>query len=241
MNIRNNQKIPDLSSTTFHQNTKKFVMNFHQKNINNQSKRPFLKSGAGFTLVEVIITAGILAVVATLLGVFTASGLREWDRSRAQVEAQESARAALARMSKIIREAQSSNNGSYPVASATAQSLTIYANVDADTDREQVRFFLQGTKLKIGIIQPTGSPATYPAVNEGVQVLAGNIQNGAEAIFAYYDKNYTGSEAALSFPVNLQDVRLVKINLTVDYNPNEPPTPIELQTSVSFRNLKDNL
>lgn len=216
-------------------------MNFHRKKINHQNKRLLLKSGAGFTLLEVIITAGILALVATLLGVFTASGLREWDRSRAQVEAQESARAALARMTKIIREAQASNNGSYPIASATTQSLTIYANVDADTDREQVRFFLQGAELKIGVIQPTGSPATYPAGNESVQVLVGNIRNGVSSIFDYYDKNYTGSEGALIPPVNLQDVRLVKINLTVDYNPDESPTPIELQTSVSFRNLKDNL
>ncbi|RJO59237.1 type II secretion system protein [Candidatus Parcubacteria bacterium] len=214
---------------------------FSSQNNQKVHKRIFSKSGAGFTLVEVIITAGILGIVGTLLGVFATTGFREWDRNRAQVEAQEASRQALARMTKIIREAQPSNNGSYPILAAAAQSLTVYANVDADLDREQVRLFLDNGQIKIGIINPTGSPATYPTGNEQIQALASFVQNGANPVFAYYDKNYSGSQAALSFPVNLQDVRLVKITLTIDYDPNQPPTPIEMQSSIVFRNLKDNL
>ena len=200
-----------------------------------------ITNSSGFTLIEVLVTAGILAIVGTLLGVFTVSGLKEWDRSRSQVEAQESARAALARMTKIIREVKNSDNGSYPLAAATAQSLTVFANVDSDNDQEQIRFFLENSQMKIGIIEPTGSPATYPAGNEAISILASNIRNGANQIFSYYDKNYTSNEAALSIPVNLLNVRLVKINLSIDFNPNLPPLPIEMQTSVTFRNLKDNL
>jgi prepilin-type N-terminal cleavage/methylation domain-containing protein len=196
---------------------------------------------SGFTLVEVIVTATIFAIVMTLLGVFASSGVRAWNQNRQQVDAQETARTALARITKIMREAQPSNNGSYPIAAAAAQSFTFYANVDTDTDRERVRFFLQGTSLMLGTIQPVGEPASYPAGNEAVSTLATGIQNGAGAIFQYYDTSYTGSEASLAFPVNLQDVRLVHINLSIDADTSQPPTAITLETSIALRNLKDNL
>ncbi len=195
----------------------------------------------GFTLVEVIVTASIFAIVATLLGTFASFGLRSWNQNREQVDAQEQARSALARMTKLIREAQPSNNGSYPIASATAQSLTFYANADTDSDREQVRFFLDGSTFKLGTIQPVGEPASYPAGSEAVSVIATNVQNGVNPVFQYHDTSFTGSEPALTFPVTLQDVRLVSIVLTIDANLQEPPSAIDLQTSVAFRNLKDNL
>lgn len=204
-------------------------------------RRPSRKRGAGFTLIELIITASILGLIGTLLGVFASSGFRSWDQNRDQVAAQENARAALARMTKIIREATASENGGYAIATAAAQTLTFYANVDSDTNREQVRFFLQATDLKIGITQPTGQPATYPAGNEVASVLVSGVRNGANPIFLYYDTNYTGSQAALGQPVNLPDVRLVHISLSIDADPTKPPTAIDLQTSASFRNLKNNL
>jgi prepilin-type N-terminal cleavage/methylation domain-containing protein len=200
-----------------------------------------MRHNSGFTLVEVIITATIFAIVMTLLGVFAASGVRAWNQNRDQVEAQETARTALARITKIVREAQPSNNGSYPIAVAAAQSLTFYANTDTDIDREQVHIFLQGTNLMLGTIQPVGEPASYPAGNEAVTTLATGIRNGASAIFQYFDTSYTGSEPALTFPVALQDVRLVHISLVIDADSNQLPLPVTLETSISFRNLKDNL
>jgi prepilin-type N-terminal cleavage/methylation domain-containing protein len=195
----------------------------------------------GFTLIELLITASIIATIGTLLGVFATSGFRAWSQNREQVEAQENARVAMARMTKLIRRASTSENGAYAIATAAAQTLTFYANVDSDTSREQVRFFLQGTDLKIGITQPVGQPATYPAGNEVASVLVSGVRNGVSPIFLYYDTNYTGTQVALAQPVNIQDVRLVHITLSIDVDPTKAPTAIDLQTSVSFRNLKNNL
>jgi hypothetical protein len=63
------------------------------------------------------------------------------------------------------------------------------------------------------------------------------------SIFEYYDSNYDGtaSSSALIFPVAPIEVRLVKITLDIDSDPNKPPEPFTVTTQVSIRNIKDNL
>lgn len=199
------------------------------------------QSGAGFTLLEVVITAGILAVIGTLVGTLASTGLRSWSQNQAQVEVQEKARTALTRITLLVREAQPADNGSYTIAAAAAQSLTFYADSDNDGGNEQIRIFLQGTDLMLGRIVPTGSPVTYPAGNETLEILVRDVRNGAGSIFAYYDGNFTGSQAPLTFPVTIQNIRLVHVTLTIDNDTNAPPSAITLETNMAFRNLKDNL
>jgi len=45
----------------------------------------------------------------------------------------------------------------------------------------------------------------------------------------------------LGSPVDVSSVRLVKMNITIDRDPNRSPTPINVTTQVVIRNLKDNL
>ncbi|MEK7631795.1 MAG: prepilin-type N-terminal cleavage/methylation domain-containing protein [Patescibacteria group bacterium] len=201
-------------------------------------KRYFPK---GFTLLEVVITASILAAVATLAATLASTGFQNWDRNREQVESQESARTALTRISKLIREAQPADNGSYTIAAAAAQTITFYADADNDGGHEQVRLFLQGTQLKMGIIKPAGSPVSYPVGNETVQTLVSGIQNGGAPVFTYYDGNFTGTQAPLTLPITIQNVRLVHIALIIDADPTKIPTAITVETNMAFRNLKDNL
>lgn len=200
-----------------------------------------LKSHQGFTLIEIIITSSILAAILTLVGTLASTGLRSWAQNRDQVEAQETGRTAFARVSKLIREAQPADNGSYTIAAASDQSLTFYADADNDGANEQVRIFLQGTQLKMGVIKPTGSPVTYPAGNATLQVLANNIRDGGNPIFTYFDGNFTGTEPALTTPIAIQNVRLVHVKITVDADTTKAPNALILETNMAFRNLKDNL
>ena len=105
--------------------------------------------------------------------------------------------------------------------------------------KEKVRYFLAGTTLQKGVIKPTGSPLIYNSINEKISTFVNNVIS--TSIFDYYDENYDGTTAPLSFPVNVSDIRLVKITVMVEQDPNRSPTPMVFSTQVSIRNLKDNL
>ena len=155
------------------------------------------------------------------------------------MNAQTDARKALKVMSSEIRSISPSDNGSYAIALAATSTVTFYEDIDNDNSKEQVRYFKSGTNLKKGVIQPTGT--IYNPANEVVTNLVSDLVNSSSSpIFYFYDKNYDGSTAPLSYPINIPSVRLIKINIFIDKDINKSPTPIHVTTQVSLRNLKDN-
>jgi len=67
------------------------------------------------------------------------------------------------------------------------------------------------------------------------------VVNGSTPVFTYYNSSYNGNTPPLTLPVSILDVRLIKISIITDDDPSKPPSPINVTTQVSFRNLKDNL
>ena len=131
------------------------------------------------------------------------------------------------------------DTGAYVINQAEASSFIFYSDIDNDGLKEKVRYFLIGTTLQKGVIKPTGSPLSYNPLNETISTLAENLTN--VSIFDYYDKFYDGTTAPLSLPVNTSDIRLIKITIIIDKDPNRSPTAMTFSTEVSIRNLKDNL
>ena len=90
--------------------------------------------------------------------------------------------------------------------------------------------------LKKGVIEPTGSPISYPQDQEKIYTISRYIRNTLP-VFRYFD----GEGNELSSPVRLEDTKLVKIHLIVNVDPNRPPDDFDLESSVQIRNLKTNL
>lgn len=194
---------------------------------------------SGFTLLEVIITISIstiiLLVVINILAVF----LRDNRIRRAQLDVTDRANQIVRYMTGLVRETQSSPTGAYPIINATNTSLSFYSTVGSGATIQQVRIFLTGTTLQQGIIQPTGTPATYPPGNEVVTTLLTGVRNGGQALFSYYDSAYTGSQAALN-PITVSSIRLIKATVIYDQNTQELPPATTIQLQAQLRNLKDN-
>ena len=204
--------------------------------MNNESK----KNGAGFTLIELIIfiglSTGVLAVIA--LFVTNVGSLKNYFDESLLVD--QEIQQTLAVMIPEIRSAAQSNIGNYPIEAASQTSFTFYSDIDRDGIFERVRYYLDGTTLKKGVIEPTGSPLTYNPANEVIYEAVHNMVTGY-TIFNYYDMNYSGTQDPMATPVNIPNIRIIGITLTADQkNQTAGSAAITHSAKVAVRNLRDN-
>ncbi|HLD31381.1 MAG TPA: prepilin-type N-terminal cleavage/methylation domain-containing protein [Patescibacteria group bacterium] len=197
------------------------------------------RSQLGFSLLEVII---VIAIVSLLVSGLTALVIYSFRYNAViweQLKTQNEGRQALQKVVDIVRRAESSNIGSFALESASSTTLVLYANVDGDAYRERVRFYLAGTDFKMGVIKPSGTPLAYEG-EETEKILASDVVNLTkdEPVFLYYDEDYTGSEGALIEPIEAANVRSVRLHLELEKDPTETPVPLQVETLVQIRNLK---
>lgn len=198
------------------------------------------KERNGFTLVEVLVALGIfILIVAATVEIFI-FGWRSNSTIWEQLSAQNEGRKAVQDFTNQLRTASASSIGAYTVESAANQQIIFYSDIDHDSLRERVRYFLSGTTFKRGVIKPSGNPLIYNPASETITDVARSVANGANPIFYYYDKNYSGAGAPLSMPVNVTAIRVVEIYLKLDRNPQITPAPLFVESKVMIRNLKDN-
>lgn len=196
----------------------------------------------GFTLIEVITTIAIFVVIMIAVSAFQYNVLN-YNRigTVALTNAQE-VESLLKTMAKEIRSMELGSDGSYAISAAATTSLTFFADVDSDGNKEKVRYYIATTTIYRGVIKPTGSPATYAPSNETTKILVTGIRNSSSApIFDYFDSMYAGTSTPMTYPLNLTSIRLVKVTLTIDTDPNKAPVLRTYTTQVGLRNLKDNL
>ena len=137
---------------------------------------------------------------------------------------------------KALRTTSYSNSGAYPVISIAPNQVSFYANViPNDPLIQQVRFFVTGTSLQEGIIEPSGNPLTYTPASEVVTDLGDYVLDLAlsTSTFFYYDQN--GS--VINNFTQYQNVRYVTVNMIVDVATTSLPTQLTLLSSAALRNL----
>lgn len=203
-------------------------------------KSSLLKFSKGFTLIEILIVMGVMTILSGIVYQFVVQGNDLFIQSRDQALAQDTLRKVMDSLAKELRKAQTADNGAFLLGATNEQSIIFYSDIDNDNHRERIRYFLDGTDFKKGVIEPTENPIQYPSETEIITTIVSDVRNSA-AIFTYFDENYTGTEDPLEQPINLADVRLVHMYFLVDVDPNQPPEPISIETSVMIRNLKTNL
>ena len=200
----------------------------------------FLRDNRGITLVEIIVAVSVFSFLALAI---TSLFLTSWRYNSIvweQLKTQNEGRKATQDFVNELRTASQSSIGAYPIEAAATTSVTFYTNIDTDTLRERVRYFMSNRNLKRGVIKPTGNPLTYNSLNEVVTEVAHDVANTTTPVFYYYDSNYSGAEAALTYPIDVTAIRVIKITLQLDENPNLTPTPFFIESKGLLRNLKDN-
>ena len=200
-------------------------------------KKKRTSNQAGFTLVEIMVSIGILTGGIVLIGLFARNvsdiGIDFTQRFKAEQEIRLTIGEAIAELRSVAQ----SHEGSYPISMAGTSTLTFYVDLQNDGKIERVRYFLSGQTLKKGIISPSGDPLTYNPANETIKDVVHNVVTGTSSIFSYYDSDYTGDEPPMTIPVVISDIRMVEINISAKDTGQISQT--SFSTRVTPRNLRD--
>lgn len=202
-----------------------------------------MKKLAGMTLIEMLIAIAIFGI-----GIegFTLLFSRTWKNNSFVLEMGQSSLAVsqgLNKMVNYIRGARQSDSGAFAISSANGNDLVLYSDYNKDGVTERLHFYKSGSNVFMGTRDPSGTiPKTYQSGDGEVITIAHNIVNADnEPIFYYYDKEYAGvaNDPPLATPANVSDVRIIKIYLKTNIDPNRAPNNIEMQSFVEIRNLND--
>lgn len=200
------------------------------------------KNNKGFTLIELLVALGIFSLVVTGSTWFVIHGLRYNRIIWEQLATQNEGRTATKYFVDDIRRCEESSQGAYAIAEAGEYEMTFYANIDEDNAKERIHYWLENGTFKRGVTNPSGNPLSYPVNDDIVVELAHSVVNLEKSvpIFLYFGEDYSGSQTAFSQPVNIVDVRVVKIQLELEKDPTETPIPLHVEGLGQIRNLKMN-
>jgi prepilin-type N-terminal cleavage/methylation domain-containing protein len=202
----------------------------------------------GMTLVETLVVLGILVIIMSALWAFGTSIFTNSGAISGSLETAYGAQVLLKSIVKEMRGVTSAVTGAYPLAETSTSSIVFYSDLDADGIAERISYYLTpGSGTIVGtlyrsVVRASGSPVSYDITQAKITTLATNVRNSSSSLlFEYFDETYDGIGVALSYPISIADIRLVKISLELDVDSRRSPLPISYSTQVSLRNLKDNL
>lgn len=193
----------------------------------------------GMTLVEVIITMGILILFSFVIPEIFITSFRSQKIVFDQLEAQRQGRKTVQDFVNELRASSYSSIGGYPIEVASTTEVVFYSNIDNNGFIERIRYYRDGRNLIKGITVPTGTPLAYLPQDEVTSTVV-DIINNTSSIFYYYDKNISSSSTPLSNPIDITSIRFIKMSLRIDKNPTTSPIALMVEGSASIRNLKQN-
>ncbi|MFA6992812.1 MAG: prepilin-type N-terminal cleavage/methylation domain-containing protein, partial [Candidatus Gracilibacteria bacterium] len=182
----------------------------------NSNKTNNTSKNFGFTLLEILVTLGVIVVISVPLTRLQVNILSYNGFFQNTMSLQDEARRTLQNFSSEARSAVPAENGAYLIGEAKENSFIFYRDINHNGIAERVRYFKEGNELKKGVIAPSGNPVSYPLADEKIITVAHNVKNSvSEPVFSYFDRNYDGQTSPLVQPVESTLVRLVKLNIVM--------------------------
>ncbi|EKE18966.1 MAG: hypothetical protein ACD_9C00183G0003 [uncultured bacterium] len=197
----------------------------------------------GFTLIETLVAIGlfILGIQATVM-VFSKT-MKNKAYSLEMGKSSFVVSRSMGDLTQYMRRARQSDDGSYPIVSANDNDLVLYSDYDKDGKTERLHIYLTDGRVYMGIRRPSESfPPSYASGDETTIELARQIVNTAtDPMFSYYNKDYPEDviNNPVDTPADTSEIRLIKIFLKINIDPNRAPDNIQQETFVELRNLND--
>jgi prepilin-type N-terminal cleavage/methylation domain-containing protein len=207
--------------------------------VKSKKYRTIHRYQKGFTLIEVLVASAILVILAFgFLGLQYVIGQNQISVWRNYLSI-ENANTTISNLSRELRNARQSELGTYLLEVSEDNEIIFYSDIDYDGDIERVRYLLSGNELIIGVIEPTGVPATYPLATEKTRVVTDIIRNQDNRMFYYYNSDWPQDDINNPLPPENRISETVQIKIIVRTNPDEdnPQKDFILETNVRLRNI----
>lgn len=195
------------------------------------------------SFVEMIVALSIMSL--GMVG-FSMLLVNSWNSNKFIVEMGSAAQVASRGVNRVVaelRKIRQADNGDYPIESGNDFDVKVYIDIDGDGTTERVHYYHNGTSLYEGITEPVaGLPITYPAGDGTTRVIANSIINSsANPVFSYYNDDYPSDTTnnPLPTPVDVADVRMIKVHLMVNIDPFHAPEHVNIESFVQLRNLSN--
>lgn len=200
-----------------------------------------MKIVRGMSFIEMIV-----AILIMLLGMsgFTYLFVDSWRSNKFIIEMGNASLLASRSVNNLVadlRKVRQADNGDYPIESGDDFDIKVYIDIDNDGVTERVHYYLQSGSLYRGVREPVGNlPVDYPNGDGTTTLLANSIINSnAQPVFSYYNDEYPSDTTnnPLATPVNVAEVKMVKVHLMVNIDPLNVPEHINIESFAELRNL----
>lgn len=192
-------------------------------------------------MIELLVGVGIFLLVVVGLSAILSSSFRARNIVWEQLSTQKEGRQIIQDFTNELRSAAASSIGAYALETAQDAEIVFYSNIDSDTWRERIKYFLSDGILKKGVTKPSGAPLAYVTSTEVITELIHDVINTTSTpVFYYYNETYNGSGNPLISPIDTAQVRMIGIKLILEENPNLSPAPLRIEAKAHIRNLKSN-
>ncbi len=197
-------------------------------------------SRRGFSLIEVIIFVAIASILIFVVSNLTADVSNVENFIKQKLQARSGIVETFQMLVTEIRSIGSASNGGYGIESAASSTFIFFSDVDQDGVFERVKYSIGTSTVKRGVVKPTGSPLVYTTSTETVTTVITNvIPSTSTVFFEYFDNTYNGSGTALSYPIDVAKIRVVRVSVRVDTNPGKSPKATFFSETMTIRNFKD--
>lgn len=207
-----------------------------EKNNRNKFKK-------AFTLVETLVALTIFVIGMQSIVMVFSKTIKNKAYSMEMGKSSFVVSRSMTDLIGYLRRVRQSDAGGYPIVSASGNDLVVYSDYDKDGITERLHIYLTNSRIYLGVRKPSTSfPRTYAAGDETTVELAKQIVNtGTDPMFSYYNKDYPADTVnnPVSTPVDPSQIRLIKIFLKINIDPNRAPDNIQQQSFVELRNLND--
>jgi prepilin-type N-terminal cleavage/methylation domain-containing protein len=197
----------------------------------------------GFTLIEMLMVILFFSILGYSIITIVGEIFKYSRQQSLALNVADQARKTSFNFASELRNATTGNDGSYSLNQAGDTQIIFYTGKNTGAIVNRVRYYLTGDTLYKGVVVPSGNPLFYNLASETITPVQTNLANAATPVFYYYDGDYDGATSPLGQPININQVKFVKINLVIL---NEPGISSSVGTSTisagaTIRNLKTNL